>query len=284
MTALLPFLVGTGVALGLGMPIARWVAPHGLQPLTFALWPTALAGLLLAAWGLLVQGVSVRPELLRFAGIAGLMGYALPMTAAFWLAAQAGAGFAAVAFTLPPLFTWAVNLAMRRESWRPIRGLAIVLGIAGALAMVGQSKVVTGGDLVSVGVLFLIPALIGGTNVYRSIHLPAGVPAPALGGMTLLAASAVLLVIAAATGSLAVPLTGPVLLGVGAQAAALLVGYVLYFELQKRADAVVFSFMGYVTMVTGVALGAMVLDEPLRWSMAPGLLLILAGIRLVVAR
>jgi drug/metabolite transporter (DMT)-like permease len=281
MAALLPFLVGTGVALGLGMPIARWLAPHGLQPLTFALWPTAMAGLLLAGWAFAFQGVRPRAELLRFAAVAGSMGYALPMTAAFWLAAHAGAGFAAVAFTLPPLFTWAMNLLVGREPWRPLRGLAIVVGVAGALAMVGHSEAATAGDHAVLALLFLIPALIGGTNVYRSIHLPAGTPAPALGGWTLLAASAVLRVVAAATGALAVPWTATVLLGLGAQAAALLVGYILYFELQKRADAVVFSFMGYVTMVTGIAAGALLLDEPLRWSMLPGLLLVLAGIRMV---
>jgi drug/metabolite transporter (DMT)-like permease len=278
---ILPLFVGTGVFLGVGMPLARWLAPHGVEPLAFALWPTAVAGLVLGMLAWARQGGFVRWELVRFGAIAGLAGYALPMTTAFWLAGRAGAGYAALSFTLPPLFTLAANLLLRRERWHWTRATAIAVGMSGAILLVAHSPSFERGDALAVAAVFAIPALIGGTNVWRSIHLPKGAPASALGSLTLLAASAVLLLPALAGDVADVPLTTPVFAGLGAQAAALVIGYLLYFELQKRAEPVVFSFMGYVTMLTGVAAGMLLLGEQARWTMLPALLLILAALWMV---
>ncbi|HYF20014.1 MAG TPA: DMT family transporter [Ramlibacter sp.] len=277
----IPLLVATGVFLGVGMPMARWLSTQGVQPLAFTFWPTAAAGLALCLLTLARQGAFLRPGLLRFGAIAGLGGYALPMTASFWLAARAGAGYAALSFTLPPLFTLAVNLALGRERWRWMRLAAIVLGLAGAALLVAHSASAERGDALAIAAVFAIPALIGGTNVYRSIHMPRGVPASGLGALTLLAASAMLGAAGAASGALAAPLTLPVVAGLTVQAAALVVGYLLYFELQKRAEPVVFSFMGYVTMLTGVLAGVVLLGEQARWTLVPALGLIFLAIRLV---
>ena len=106
-----PVLIGTGVFLGLGMPLAKAAAAEQVSALSFALWPTIAAGLALMALGRWRHGP---PRLsaahLRFGAIAGLFGHALPMSAAYWLAAEAGAGFTALAFTLPPVFTLAITL------------------------------------------------------------------------------------------------------------------------------------------------------------------------------
>jgi drug/metabolite transporter (DMT)-like permease len=278
---LAPLLLGTGLLLGLGMPLARWLSALGVQPLAFALWPTLAAGVVLA---LLASRFTVaRPRwcVVRFGAIAGLGGYALPMTLAFWLASRAGAGFAALAFTLPPLFTLLVNLAIRRERWRWSRAAAIALGMAGASLLVADSASARQGDAWAVGAVFATPALIGATNVYRALNLPSGVASNALGASTLVAAAILLLAPALATDAVAVPMSRAVLAGLALQASALVGGYLLYFELQKRADAVVFSFMGYVTMLTGVAAGVLLLGEPLRWTVVPALVLILLALRMV---
>lgn len=51
--------------------------------------------------------------------------------------------------------------------------------------------------------------------------------------------------------------------------------------LQKRADPVVFSFLGYVTMLTGVLTGLLLLGESARWTLVPAMALILVAIRMV---
>ncbi len=276
-----PLLLGTGVCLGVGLPMARWLYSHGVSSLGFALWPTAVAGAVLAVLAHARHASVLRRDLLQFGAIAGVCGYALPMTVSFWLAARAGAGYAALSFTLPPLFTLAVNLALRRERWRWIRLAAIAVGMAGAGLLVMHSASAQQGDGWALAAVFVVPALIGCTNVYRSIHLPRGVPASVLGALTLLAASAALALVAVVADGARVPITVPVLAGLCVQAAALVIGYLLYFELQTRAEPVVFSFMGYMMMLVGVLAGVVVLGEPARWSLLPALMLIFLAIRMV---
>lgn len=279
--AMLAYLVPTGVLLAFGMPLARWLAPQGVEPLAFAFWPTAVAGLALAALAVSRGQGILRPDLLRFGALAGLGGYALPMTGAFWLASMAGAAFASLAFTLPPLFTLVLNLLLGRERWRAWRVAAIGTGFAGALLLVLRGPAEATGSWWPLVLVLAVPALIGGTNVYRAIHLPRGVAPAWLGALTLTAASAMLLVVGVARDALEVPLHAPVLAGLAAQAVALVAGYLCYFELQKRADAVTFSFLGYVTMLTGVAVGALVLGEQLAWTMLPAAALILLALWMV---
>lgn len=278
---IVPILFGTGMLLGLGLPLARWLAPQGVDPVAFALWPTAAAGAVLAVLAHTRGCTLLAPGHLRFGAIAALGGYALPMTVAFWLAGRAGAGAAAIAFTLPPLFTLAFHLLLGRGQWRWRQATGIALGLAGAALLVLQTGAGTRGDAQALIAVFVIPALIGATNVYRSLHMPPGAHAATLGALTLCGAGLMLALVALATGEGAVPFSAPVLGGLGLQAVALVAGYLLYFELQKRADPVVFSLMGYVMMVTSALLGIVVLDEAWRWMMVPAALLILTGIRMV---
>ena len=143
--------------LGLGMPIARWLAPLGVEPLAFALWPTAIAGAVLGALTFAREGGFLRWELVRFGAIAGLAGYALPMTLAFWLAGRAGAAHAAISFTLPPLFTLATNLLLRREPLRWLRVAGIAVGLAGAWLLVAQSPSAQRSDGWAMAAVFIIP-------------------------------------------------------------------------------------------------------------------------------
>jgi drug/metabolite transporter (DMT)-like permease len=287
-----PVLLGTGVFLGLGMPLAKAAAAQQVGALAFALWPTAAAGLVLMAIGRLRHG---RPGFtsahLRFGAIAGLFGHALPMSAAYWLASQAGAGFAALAFTLPPVFTLAITLAMGLE--RPLlrRVGGVALGLAGALLLVaGRGAFAPDADPVAsaghgapaaLWLVLAIPAVIAAANVYRSVRLPQGLAAEWLSGLTLLSSAAFLAVLGHATGSLAVPPTAAALSWLALQAGALVAGYILYFLLQRRAEPVTFSFMGYVVMATGVAVGTVFFGERLPWTTVPALALIGAALWLI---
>ena len=164
-----PVLVGTGFFLGIGVPLAKAAAHEDVGALAFALWPTAEAGLVLLALGRLRHG---RPSLTRvhwrFGAIAGVFGHALPMSAAYWLAAEAGAGFTALAFTLPPVFTLAITLlvGLERPMLRRVAGVAT--GLAGALLLVvGRGAMSLEGRAGALWLVVAIPAVIAGTNVYR---------------------------------------------------------------------------------------------------------------------
>jgi drug/metabolite transporter (DMT)-like permease len=277
-----PVLVGAGLLLGLGPPLAKLAALAGVPALSFALWPTAVAGGLLALLALRRhRRVSLAPAVLRFGLIAGLLGHALPMSAVFWLAAHAGAGFSALAFALPPVFTLAVALLVGLERFSGARLAAVGIGLCGALLLVtgrgGSFAASTG----AVGVALAIPALIGAGNVYRARYLPAQVPGEWLGALTLLSSSAVLALVGLATNGAELPQAPAAWGWLAVQAAALVGGYRLYFVLQRRAGPVTFSFMGYVMMLTGAATGAWWFGERLPWTMWPALGLIVLALGLM---
>lgn len=278
-----PVLVGTGVFLGLGMPLAKAAAAEQVSALAFAFWPTVAAGLVLSALGRLRHG---SPRLtmadLRFGAIAGLFGHALPMSAAYWLSAEAGAGFTALAFTLPPVFTLAITLLIgfERPLKRRVGGVAI--GLAGAvLFVVGRGTMSTTDNLSALWLVVAIPAVIAAANVYRSLRLPRGLAAEWLSGITLLSSSVMLAVFGLITGGMGVSLDASAIAWLALQALALVAGYILYFLLQQRAEPVTFSFMGYVVMATGVAVGAAAFGERLPWTTLPALALISAALWLM---
>lgn len=277
-----PLLVATGMMLGLGAPIARAASAEGVSALAFALWPTLVAALLLASLGLWRHGLprdSIR--LVRFSWIAGLLGHALPMTALFWLSSRAGAGFASLSLALPPVFTLAFALALGRERLVGLRFVAVALGLGGALLMLaGRGGSYEASPLV-ITIALAIPASIGAGNVYRSMRLPPGVPGEWLAAGTLLASSLLLAVAGRMAGGLSVPAVPRAFGWMGLQAAVLVGGYLAYFALQRRADPVTFSFIGYVMMLAGVAAGTLVLGETLSPQVWPALGLVLVALWLL---
>lgn len=277
-----PLLLGSGITLGLGTPIAKIAAHHGVSALAFALWPTLAAGLLLGAIGLFRQGrPHDLPRLMRFASIAGLFGHALPMTAVFWLSSRAGAGFASLSLALPPVFTLVVSVLLGFERLALRRGFAVGLGLSGALLMLtgrGGSFEATPALL---AMALAIPASIGAANVYRSRRMPPGASGEWLSSSTLLASSSMLALAGLALGDIAPPLTAPALAYLALQAVVLSIGYLFYFALQRRAEPVTFSFIGYVMMLPGVVIGTFAFGERLPWAVWPAAALVLAALLLL---
>jgi len=278
-----PWVLGTGVLLGLGNPLARQAGASGVSALAFTLWPTALAAMLLGLLGWWWHGRrTVSPGLLGFGLVAGAFGHALPMLAAYWLAVQAGAGFASLSFTLTPVFTLAIMALLGRERLQARRLLAVVVGLAGGLLLVGGQVWSQQRELHLVLVALLVPTLIAATNVYRGLAMPRGVPDAWLSAATLGGSTAVLLAL--------VPLADPQLLAapdlpgltwLGAQTAALVAGYLCYFGLQRRAEPVAFSLIGYVMLVVSLGLGHLFMAESVNWTLWPALALIALALRLM---
>jgi drug/metabolite transporter (DMT)-like permease len=275
-------LLGTGITLGLGAPIAKAAAQHGVGALAFALWPTLVAGLLLCLIAMARQQRTVDlPRLLRFGVIAGLFGHALPMSALFWLSSHAGAGFASLSLALPPVFTLLILLVLGLERPELRRCAAVVLGLSGALLMLagrGGSFEATPAVL---GVALLIPASIGAANVYRSRHMPPGASSEWMSSSTLLASSAMLAVAGLALGENPPPLSVPAIACLVVQAGVLVVGYLFYFALQRRAEPVTFSFIGYVMMLAGTSIGTLVFGERLPWTVWPAAGLVMTALLLL---
>jgi len=279
-----PLLLASGLILGLGTPIAKAAAQYGVSALVFTLWPTLVAGVLLGMIGLLRQGRPADlPRLVRFGGVAGLFGHALPMSAVFWLSSQAGAGFASLSLTLPPVFTLLVSVLLGIERLALRRGVAVGLGLSGALLMLSGRGGSFEATPTLLTVALAIPLSIGVANVYRSRRMPPGVSGELLSSSTLLSSSSVLVIAGLAVGNIMPPLTAPALGWLALQAAVLTVGYIFYFALQRRAEPVTFSFMGYVMMIPGVVIGIFAFEERLPWTVWPAAALVFAALLLLQA-
>lgn len=277
-----PVLIGTGFFLGLGVPVAKAAAAAGVSALGFALWPTACASLVLA---LLAAWRHGRPRLdgavLRYAFTAGVLGHTLPMTTVFWLSAHAGAGYSALAFTLPPIFTLMFSLGLRLERFHWLRLAAVLVGLCGALLLVAGRGAAASASALAVVLLLAVPAFIGAGNVYRALKLPHGMPGEWLAAMMLGASSICLAAVAAPTGLAVVPATAMAWGWLAVQALAMVAGFTLYFVLQRRAEPVTFSLMGYVITLTGVVAGTGLLGEPLPGGTLPALVLTVAALWLM---
>lgn len=280
--SLWPLLLGTGVLFGLGLPLSQLGARAGIDVLAFALWPTLAAALGLAALGWWRHGpLKMSAGLLRFGLLAGTFGHAVPASAGFWLARETGAGFAALAYTLPPVLTLALSLLLGFEQPAARRLGAVALGVGGALLLVFGRGTAFDVEAFALAALVLIPLSIAGANLYRARHLPRAVPTEWLAALMLFSSASVLAVSSALHGDLALPLRGEALVWPLVQAGAMMAGYLLFFTLQRRAEPVTLSVVGYISMSTGMAVAAVGFGERLPAIVWPALALILGSMWLL---
>jgi drug/metabolite transporter (DMT)-like permease len=277
-----PLLLGAGVLFGLGLPLSQLGARDGVDVLAFAVWPTLAAAVGLAALGWLRHGpLTINRRLLRFGLLAGTLGHAVPASAGYWLAREAGAGFAALAYTLPPALTLALSVLLRLEAPVARRIGAVALGVAGALLLVAGRGAALDVKPIAIAALLLIPLSIAGANVYRSVNLPKTVPAEWLAALMLGSSASVLAASGVLNGSLALPMRADALIWPALQAAAMVGAYLLFFALQRRAEPVISSFVGYVSMLTGTAVAAVGFGERVSAIAWPALALIAASMWLL---
>ena len=275
-------LLGTGVLFGLGLPLSQLAAHAGVDVLAFALWPTLAAAIGLGALGWVRHGrVPLSGRLVRFGLLAGTFGHAVPASAGYWLASETGPGFAALAYTLPPVVTLALSVLLRLEKPAARRLAAVGFGMMGALLLVAGRLSDIGMGLAGLGVLVLIPLSIAGTNVYRALHLPKSVPGEWIAALTLFSSAGVLAASSLLRDSAAVPLRLDALVWPALQAVAMIAAYLLFFTLQRRAEPVTVSFVGYVSMTTGMVVAAVGFGEALPDAVWPALALIAVSMWLI---
>jgi drug/metabolite transporter (DMT)-like permease len=269
--------------MGLAMPLGKAAITRGVTPLGFVVFPALASGLLLMALAWARHGAPRRwRELAVFGLTAGLLGQAILNTLVAWLSATAGASFSGLAYTLPPVFTLIYLLLLRQQQASAARLGAVALGLSGALwlAMLRLGS----GDLsaTSAALLFAIPAVIGAGNVYRALRLPPGVPAEWLGAALTLGAFVLLLPLWLWREAGAFQWSTAGLPYLGAQVLAAGTGAVLFFKLQREAEPVTMSFVGYVMALTAVLVGAVVLGETLPWQLLPCSALIAGALALIL--
>lgn len=261
----------------------------GLTPLqlTFArlaLGALVLLGIILAT----SQKIRVQPRsMLAHLTVAALLANAIPY-ALFAFAEQTVPSSTAGAINATtPLWTTLVVLAIggdTRPDRRRIAGLAI--GFVGAVVVLEPWTSLQVGTGLGLAACCAAAASYGVSYVYQSRFLAnRGVSSTTLAALQISAATIILgatlpfdsgrTPILTPTVIIAIGVLG--ILGTGA-------AYVINFELIKRGGAISASAVTYLVPVVAIALGVLILREPLTWTLPAGLLLVLVGTTLITRR
>jgi drug/metabolite transporter (DMT)-like permease len=278
-------LVGCGVLLGATLPLQKLAASGGVPPASWVFVATCGASLLLLA-ATLATGRPPPARHLTYYGIAGLISFVIPNLVVFVVIPRIGAGLAGVMFALSPIVTLALSAAMSRRRPDLAGTLGLLLGLAGALAIIAfRGGGEAGSDAGPGWVLLalLIPLFLAAGNIYRSAKWPAGADPLALSAGANLAAAAMLAgaVLASGEGASGLAAVASVPLLIGGQIVLIGAMLALFFRLQQVGGPVYLSQIGYVAAAVGLVSGTLVLGERYPAATWLGALVVVAGVALV---
>ncbi len=181
-----------------------------------------------------------------------------------------------------PLFTFvAALLVLRSEPVTPLRLGGVLVGFGGVLLIARPWESSGGIDPVGVGFMLLGSVSVGVSFVYaRRFLSPLAIPPAALTTYQFGLALLTLLVVTDLGGitdlgsdprALVAVVVGLGLLGTG-------LAYLLYYFIVDRLGAVTASSATYLPPVVALAIGWLLVDEPIGWLDLVAILLILSGV------
>jgi len=257
-----------------------------LPPLTIALGRVAIAAAVLGA-ALAAAGVSVAPFTRHWRDmlLLGLLNNAVPFSLFAWGETLVSSGTASVFNAMAPVLT---VLALRAAglsgpfTWN--KWVGVLLGFAGVVVLAGPDALVGSnlwGDLACLGAAGCYA--LGAPVMARLRHLP---PSGVAAGQ--LISSTLILVPAAALVDRPWALPAPSLRAWGALVGLALLStalaYAVYFRLVARAGPANAMLVTYMVPLTALALGNLVLREPITLNALLGAGVILAGLALLDGR
>ena len=251
-----------------------------------------LGRLLFGAAALAVVVVATGTRLPRFGVLWGHMTVVAvvlcvaPFLLFAWAERHVSSGLASICNATTPLMTTLVAMAaLPQEHPTRMRVLGLLTGMGGVVLVLGPWHGL-GGAALGPAACLLAAACYGCAFVYlRRFVAPHGQPAVAVATLQVGIAAVIMLALTPALGTTPVHLSVPVVLSVGALG---VVGtglaYVWNTNVVAAWGATNASTVTYLTPVVGVALGVVVLAEPVAWNQPAGALLVLAGIAISRAR
>lgn len=218
--------------------------------------------------------------------VVGVFNTAVPFVLITWGEQRITSGLATVLNATVPLFSLVIaHFALRDERITPLKVAGLICGFLGVVVLAGQSFGQAGEENNIVGQFAVLLASLcyAGATVFvrRSLrHLkPMVISSGALVTASVIVGSAALLVDGLpAFGDFSIRITGGVLvLGL----VNTFIAYLLYYWIIDRWGATRATLVTYVMPPVGLALGAIVLDEPITAALILGAGLIGAGVFLV---
>lgn len=284
------YVVTFGVIFGVTISMAKLGAQQGLSPMALVFWQMLGAGVLLAITATVKgQRPKLIPRHLRYYVIAGILGNAFPTTLTFLAASKIGTGLAGLVYPLSPVFTYAfaVLFGMDKPHRWKITGLG--LGLVGAMIIIVSPLIFGNGEhyadisIFWLAIVFTVPIFLACGNIYRSRDWPPNTGSLPLAAGMLIATALMLLPVLILTGNFKAPdLSGSsidwIIL---ANTVLSYVDFIVYFELQRIAGPVYFSQVSYFITITTMAIGVILFNEVLDYSVWVAVIFIFTGLYLV---
>ncbi|KQZ59277.1 hypothetical protein ASD53_06850 [Lysobacter sp. Root559] len=276
-----------GSLVGAIFVIGKLLLGRGLSPLIVSLIQTGgAAAVLMAVQTVRGERLPLDPASRRFYLIAALIAVAGSALLGNWVLARIPAGIFTVVVTLSPMFTSLFNALVERRWPSPTAALGTAMGLAGVLlVLVPRARSVEAEQALALTIALGVPVLLAIGNVYRSRYWPSGLSAPMSSAGTMLVQALAVLPLIAVSGQRAdlqqLAASWPLLL---AMVLVTLSANVAAAALQRIADSVAYSQIGYVVALTGVIWGALLFGERLGWGFAPAVALVFVGVVLANRR
>ncbi|MEL6774777.1 MAG: DMT family transporter [Pseudomonadota bacterium] len=281
------YLLIAGSLLGLSTTLAKVASDIGLAPFPFLTWSLLGSTLILVCLSVMkgdVPTLSLRTA--EYFVVSAFVTVAGSNLIFFSAVPVVGAGFVALAITLPPLLTYGGALAFRLEDFSVVRFAGVLSALAGA-GLLAVNKL-TDADTPALWVALTLvgPLLLAIGNLYRTLRWPPGATAEALAPGMLTAATLMLFV----TGLLPQFEIWPTALTaqqgalIAIQALTFASQFFVLFLLQKSGGPVLLSLLGSVGAIVAVPAAILLLGEAVPKGLYPAVALIALGIVLLNIR
>lgn len=277
-----PFLLlTTGALLGLTLPFGKIAAQAGIAPAMWAFLISAGAGgVLFTARRMTGKTLRIDGGRLRYYFITAAISYALPNLMILTVIPHLGAGFTGIMYTLSPVVTLLMSVAMRLRSPNMLGVAGVAVGFVGAtLVAMTRGEVGNPAEPLWLGIALLIPVLLAFGNIYRTMDWPKGAdPIELAAGSHLASALLLFIGVMAFGGGFPVATYAAIPWISLFQVLAAAGMFALYFQLQAVGGPVYLSQMGYVAAALGLISGTLFLDEQYQLLTWIGALVICAGV------
>lgn len=277
----LVLLLTTGLLLGITTNLAKVAHSVSLSPLTYLTWSLLGASLMLFFYALLKgQMVKVNRRSIEYFLIAGFLTTAGANLIFFNAVNELGVSFVAMMIALPPLFTYAGMLLLRKEQFCCWRMAGVLMALTGTALLVAKQWSLPEPNFFWIAITFAGPVLLAAGNIYRTYRWPPKASPESLAPGMLFAGTWLLCLYSVVTGEvLLISSYSTQKIGLIVLQSLIFSGqFFLMFKLQKIGGPVFLSLMGGVSAIFSVPIAMAILGEPAAPGFAVSAVLIIAAI------
>jgi len=279
------YLLVLGFCFGVSFVLNKFATTNGVPFIPYVFWQTIGAALIL---GVAAAGLRQLPAVtgahLRIYVVMALLNVAIPYVVLAYVADKLPASLLPIGLALVPGVIYVMALGLRLEQFGWLRFAGIGLGLAGVMLILLPKASLPEPGMAGWLALSLLATLSFSLRaVLVPLMRPPATPSLSLACGLLIAASAIMLVIMAATGQWWA-FDGEFGMGHGMVLAAMVNNallLVLIFEIIRIAGPVFFGGINYVSMLIGVVLGVVIFDESHTMWVWLAIALVLVGLYLV---